>query len=813
MLAHSAFSQWLQVSGNVVDSSYSPIPGAEIYIKNGQKIADCDNLGHYTARLLAGQYQMVFSHPQYQNFVLSLVISKNFDTFNVVLEAAPTSMEAVYIYSRKVDWGAYYMQKAIQKRNFWQEKMPNHSVELYIKAFEDNYGKKKTETPAKEELDPEVAERKKQEEYQKQFLRDKSLAELIIKKDVAKPNKQKEEVLAIKKVGYTAGLFYLSTLDGDFNFYNNLVEVPAVNKLPVLSPLANTALLAYKFTFLGSYYLHGQRILRIGVKPRITANSVFEGELELIDTSFALHKVQLFFPKSQLNEYSSFKIDQQYTYLPDSQWVIYNQRFDYVTKAGKAVYVGYTDVQYKNYEINKQFAPKYFNRQLSKTTLEAFQKDTSFWNQNRAVQLNPLENKFIQTKDSIKLAHSSETYLDSIEKKRNKVNFATLFLDGQEYHNRRKGIDLGFMPLAFVWQPWWPGGTRFTVNNSIRKEYSSKRYFRFYENLSYGVLNKDIRGTVNLFTYYAPMHLGSFAASVGRDFGLVNPNAAFLDVARRENLYRNTHIDVSHFRELFNGFTIGNSFSVAQRRDISDYKFSKYSISDSIFENNKPLVFENTLATTVSVNLLYTPAQNYILEPRRKVVLGSKWPTFFVNFKAAIPKLFGSNIEFSFLDFGFKQDISFGMLGFSEYNLSMGSFLNSKNLTPIDFKYQRRGDPYIFTNPMYAFQTLDSTFTTFGKYLEGHYRHRFEGALINKIPFARIFKLRESAGVNVLIAPERRNMIFSEVYFGLDKIIRIRRTLFKVGAYYAIGYSNLYTKPIAGLKFNLEFYDRLKNTW
>jgi hypothetical protein len=77
----------------------------------------------------------------------------------------------------------------------------------------------------------------------------------------------------------------------------------------------------------------------------------------------------------------------------------------------------------------------------------------------------------------------------------------------------------------------------------------------------------------------------------------------------------------------------------------------------------------------------------------------------------------------------------------------------------------------------------------------------------------KFLKLRESAGVNLLYAPERRNMFFYEAYVGIDKLVRIWRERFKMGLYYTIGYSNIFEKPIYGLKFNFEFFDRRNNTW
>ena len=139
--------------------------------------------------------------------------------------------------------------------------------------------------------------------------------------------------------------------------------------------------------------------------------------------------------------------------------------------------------------------------------------------------------------------------------------------------------------------------------------------------------------------------------------------------------------------------------------------------------------------------------------------------------------------------------------------------MRKNNLSPVDFRYQRRGDITLFTPPMYAFQTLDSTFITFKRFYELHYRHHFNGAIINKIPFMRLLKMRESAGMNLLYAPERRNMLFYEAYVGIDKLVRIWRDRFKLGIYYTAGFSNIYEKPIVGFKINFEYFDRRNNSW
>jgi hypothetical protein len=56
-------------------------------------------------------------------------------------------------------------------------------------------------------------------------------------------------------------------------------------------------------------------------------------------------------------------------------------------------------------------------------------------------------------------------------------------------------------------------------------------------------------------------------------------------------------------------------------------------------------------------------------------------------------------------------------------------------------------------------------------------------------------------------------MFFYEFYVGIDKLVKVWRERFKIGLYYAAGYSNIYEQPIYGFKVNFEYFDRRDNSW
>lgn len=821
-----------QIMGIVVDTTRAPLPMVQIFDREGAKLGQTRLDGYFKLDLRSGSYKLVFSHPDFHSTEIPLIVrNANKDTLNIILVPKAETLQTAEIRKEYKDPAAEYMRKAIAKRDYWHSRIPNQSADIYIKAFEITEQKVKNKTAKATtdlEIDPlDAAALNNRDPYTQETVvtmthsdtaknrvtnNASAFVEIAMQRDATTDGKIKETRNGVQKVGSKAGLFYLSTTEGDFNLYQNLLDVPALCPLPIMSPLSNSALLAYRFRFLGAYQ-HPEygRILRIGMQGRQTANATLSGEIHLVDTTYWILKTELKFPKHLMAEYDEmtlhhyFRLDENEYLLTDSQ------RFFYAARAGKITNKATTLVDYKKVNIVSAFPRNHFGMEVSKTTQEAYERDSTYWLSQRTQPLTAQETKFINKADSIRRVVTSDKYLDSVEAIINKVTFKSLMLEGQGYRDRKKGITLRFQPLWNLYQPWWPGGTRISLWNSFDKTFENKKTFQFNENLSYGINNNDVRGTIYMSHMYNPYKRALIFASVGRDFGMVNMNAAYLDLFRRNNFYQNKHINVYHRQELINGLFLQVQGELSDRKDMSKYTFDKF--GDSLFENNRPLAFVDHRAFFASVNLSYTPFQRYMSEPKEKVILGSAWPTFSINYKQAVPGVFRSNIDFQYLEYRIEHTFPWGLMGSSELRAVSGSFLSSKNVNVVDYRYQRRGDIGVFTPPMYNFQRLDSTFTTFKRFYEVHYQHRFNGSLVNKVPFLKKLSITERAGVNLLYAPERRNMFFYEGYIGIDKLVRIWRDRFKLGVYYTAGYSNLFEKPSYGFKFNFEYYDRLNNKW
>jgi hypothetical protein len=814
------------IIGLVVDTASAPVPMVQIFNREGAKMGQTRLDGNFSLRLEPGAYKLIFSHPNYHSVEIALLVKQDQnDTLNIRLSHQTEKIGVVEIHREYKDPGPEYMRKTIEKRDYWHNQIPNESATLYIKAFQLNSNKNRVKAvktlPA--ESDPSSISSSTVPEKAKSsndFLIDsapqaKAFVEIVMQRDATTDGKIKEIRDGVTKIGARdnlVGLYYLTTTDGDFNLYQNLIKAPALSSMPVMSPLSNSAILAYRFRYLGSYQdsTYG-RILRIGVNSRQTANATFTGELHIVDSTFWVYKSFLKFPKHLMGEYDEMQVNQYYKLDSAQHLLIDSQRFNYVTKMGPTTAKATTFVNYKDIKVNPIFPKNHFGLEISRTNQEAYERDSSYWESQRTQPLNDNEVKFINRADSIRRVHTSDKYLDSIEDKINTITFRSLVIEGQGYKNRKKGLEIGLAPLWTAYNPLWAGGPRLGLFCSIKKTLKNKQELDFNENLSYGVNNNDLQGTVYFGHLYNPIKRKKYTLAVGKQFGFINPNAAYGDVFRRDNVFVEKSVAVSHRQELVNGLYLRVQGRLALRSSIENFTFSAF--GDDLFENNVPLKFENSTTFHNEIGLSYTPYQRYIMEPRQKIILGSNWPTFSVNYKQAIPGIVGSKIDFKYLEYRIEQEIPLGLSGKSTIIANSGAFLSQNNVSVMDYRYQRRGDRIFLTQPLYNFQQLDSTFKTFNRFVELHYLHEFNGSIVNKIPFLKILKLTERAGANFLYAPERRNMFYYEGFVGIDKAIRIGRERWKIGYYFTAGYSNIFEKPRFGFKINFQSYDRYNNVW
>ncbi len=391
-----AHAQEYRLRGKITNATLEPLPYASIRVKELQTGTTSDKEGNFILQLEPGKYDIIISMLGYKPQVITIAITKNY-VQNIILEQEDAQMQAVQVVGIKKDKAEEYVRNVIRNKDYILAASQTYSCNVYIKASDENdftKNKNKKDTAAK--VNNPVARL--------------NLAEIFLKVDHAYPDKIKEERTGVKIWGNRDGLFYLTTTDGDFNFYNNLVQLPALAKIPMLSPVSYSGLVAYKYKTINTRKENGHNIYTIRVTPTKLGNALVTGEMDIMDSAWVVLKTHFEMPKYHLVEYDFFAVDQQYEWVNNKAWMPVRQEFTYLTKTGKSKQSGRTIALYSDYNVDTNFAKKHFTTAVSSTAQEAYQRDSSFWTTVRKEPLTEKEIRFIQYRDSVVRDHTTIAY-------------------------------------------------------------------------------------------------------------------------------------------------------------------------------------------------------------------------------------------------------------------------------------------------------------------------------------------------------------------------------------------------------------------
>lgn len=788
LLVFASCQLWAQqtLSGRVFDEKNEPIPFAKVYVKNDAEqrtLADVN--GYFEMRLMPGEYYIIVTFTGYDD--REMYVPMTDAPINKNIQLFPTKVQDlvdIEASAKKSNPGRDIMLEVVKRRDQINPWNYPHSVNVYTRATEkilrEDKKKKKNDdsetTDPSGVIDPFEAEKKQQEKLANNM----NMVEVQLSRDFSPPNQVKENRTAYEERGKSRNLYYTTTVKSNFNFFENLLHLDDLHETPVSSPISGPGILSYKYRLEEQYEENGQKIHKIRIIARNTATTTLAGYIWVIDSIWMIKKLELTMEKGNLLIYDNFTITQEFGNQGDTLNVLLTQKLVYGVRYKDMESDCITFSEFKDYNFQPTFGKKYFNNELSVTEQEAYEKDTTFWNEKRGVTLTEEEKQFILVKDSIEMAHNKKEYLDSIDLVFNKITFAKVAWFGVDHRNREKKTQWSFSSIAGFVRPVYIAGPRIAPGFGYFKKWENERFLDTYSEITYGILNNDIKGDIWASYRYSPMHFGNIGFNLSHNFDVVRSYDAITQIYKRNNFIETTSLNLTQFREYFNGLYFNMDFEFSERRDVNDYDF--VTILDKSLPNEAPTDFKSYQALVTEFTLSYVPGQKFMREPKRKVLLGSKYPTFYVLYERGIPKLFGSDVDHEYGLVGMRQTFKIGTIGTSNYHIKTGKFLSSRNLYDVDFRYHRRSDPFLFSNPLYSFQDLDSSLASKKIFFEGHFIHHDNGAILNKLPFWKKTGIGLVFGGGVLYVKEF-DWLHAETFVGLERNFKIFQRKARVGVF------------------------------
>jgi hypothetical protein len=825
LLSFSIQSHGQSISGNVYNMDNQPIPYANIYIRELQTGTTTDENGYYYMALTTGgEYQIVVSSLGYETLDMMIIVADEGLKKSLFLKASSFDLEEVIVRASKRDPAYAIIQNAIDNKKKYLKSVDSYKTDIYVKAVEEidrkNRGKeKKVEAVPVDngqidginimggELTPVLTEAQK---ANMALLNRLNMIEMQVTLNYQYPKNYKEERTAYKAYGDKSGLFIPKFGETDFNFYRNMVKLTGIADAPIISPLSNTSILSYKFKLIETKAEGTALVHKIKVTPRKSGNSTVNGYIYINDGLWNINRVDFELTESGLKFFDEFSLKQDYREFEDSVWIVYRQEFNYETKVGRfQTFSGNTTLRFSNFQKDYQFPEKFFKNEVVVTTKEAYERDTLYWKQLRPEALTVDQQKVVFLRDSIESFVNSKEYQDSITADFNRITLLEIFWEGVGWRNndKKSEIYLGSLPSLVDFSV--VGGWRAGPFAYYSRRFENGQMMSTSGRLSYGLQNQDLTGFVNGWFRYNPHRLADIRLNIGRQFQSINNFDAFFNQLRVSNYILNDEIELRHRIEIVNGLYLSTNFSYNDRKSIEDYIENPL---EQLFPSEDILVFDPYQAFISDISLEFTPGQKYMTEPNRKIILGSNYPTFTLRHSKGWQNVFGSDIDFDYLELGINQDLLLGQFGHLIYNVNIGDFVNTKVLQEVDLRRFRQSDPIWYSNPLHSFQSLDTALSTTNLFVEFHAVHHFNGAFINNIPLLKKTGVRLVAGGGFLWIKEN-NFRHQEVMVGLERVFKLgaRRRL-KVGLFSVAADGN-HTKPDLVYKISLDVIDTWKKDW
>lgn len=769
-----------KVSGTVTSSTGELLPYSSISVKGKNSTTNANGQAFYFLELPAGTYTIICRHVGYERAEQTVTVTDAPLQLNFVLQPQQVNLKEVVVNAGGEDPAYAIIRKAISKRKEHLQENDVFQCEVYSKGTMSlrNYPKKfMGETVDFEDVDTS----KKKMIY---------LSETVSRLSIDKPNKVKIDVLSTRVSGQSDGYGFAGARF--FSFYENNVQISSsLNPRGFVSPIADNALSMYKYKYEGAFSEEGKLINKIKITPRRKFEPCFSGYINIIEDEWRIHSLELQLTKqSQMDLADTLRIEQLYQKLGVNEWVVQSQvLYPSIKIFGFDAYGVFANV-YRNFNINPGFDKKYFNNTILTYQSGSNKKPVTYWDSIRPLKLSDAEMKDYIKKDSLEQLRKSSGYLDSLDKINNKVKPMNLLVSGKTF-NKQKTKESFSIPsvlnsIQFNTVEGWVGDAAFTYN----KQYTDRKSIAITPHVRYGFSSKVFYGWGTIRYNFGNKYFSNFTLSGGkRIFQLNNDNPiepfqnTISTLFYRNNfikLYAADYFRISFSKGVGKGITVFGNFQFQDRKPLentTDFSFSRD--KETAYRPNFPTELFNSnfnahQASVLTLGLSFQPGARYIEFPDRTINIGSKWPSFNVQYSKGINGLLGSDVDFDRWQLTVRDNFNFKLPGRLNYRLQAGGFSSTKRVEVQDLKHFPgnrlfRSEDYLTTLQVPQYYQFSNSA---GFYTAVFAEHHFNGFLTNKIPVIKKLNWHLVGGIAYLRLPTTN---YFEWHVGLENILRILR--------------------------------------
>ena len=810
-----------QIKGSVSDENGNLLPYVTIFQQDTYNGTTSNENGFYEFNLKKKEKQTVIF--QFLGFKTQKVIVQTDKlpyTINIKMVEESFSLNEVVI-NKKVNPALAIIKKAIANRKKNTEKTNQFNADFYSRGIF------KLKNAPKKIFGQKIGDLNGSLDSTGTGII--SLSETFSKISYEKPNNLKEVVTASKVSGRDNGYSYNTARSSFYDFYDDTIELG----LKMISPIASNSFNYYNYKLESTFFDENNTMInKIKVIPKRDSEPVFEGNIYIVEDSWAIYAVDLdikgYRMKEEFLDFMTLK--QNFSYNSSNKiWAKNTQSLDITAGAFGIKFAGKFNYVYSNYEFIKSFVPKTFTSEITRIEIDSNKKDSLFWNNNRPIPLTLEESTDYIRKDSIYKVRNSKQYLDSIDSKGNKFKLGKL-LTGYTFKNSAKKYSLSYEgllnvgSLSFNTVQGYNFDSGFKYTNWKNRERKGQ-FTSISTKFNYGFAEDRLRATGQFTHRFNNQNYATLNVSGGSAVKQFNSNEPISKVintisslAFKNNfmkLYNLESAAINYSQDVANGVTINGKLEYQQRKPLFNNTDFSFLNKNDFYSSNNPLApndfitsaFEEHHLTKASLNARINFGNKYSSRPDGKFnIRNEKYPTLYLDFE----KGFASNekkYEFDHFSSRLTYDLKLANKGIIGLNLKAGKFINAENIAFVDYKHFNGNQTHIGQTQRYlnVFNLLPYySNSTNKRYVEMHSEYNDKGYIMNKIPLLNQLKSTLNLGFHGLSVPN--NKPYTEVTVGLDNLGFGKFKIFRID--YIHSYQNGYQTD--GVVFGLKFLNLLE---
>jgi len=780
-----------QLSGKTLDENGQPLPFATIHILGTTTGTTSNSNGAYYLKLDPGKHTIVIQFVGYRKEQKEIEVGSADIEMNFQLLPEVFNLSEVVVIAGE-NPADRVIREAIKKRKFYLQEVNAYSCDVYIKGLQrlDTFPEKIL--GIKLTLDTGIV----------------YLSESISELKFMQPDRISERMISSKVSGNNRGFSWNQASDMMINMYESTFIIDGLSERPFVSPIANNAFLFYDYELVGVIQEEDRLINKIKLLPKRATDPVFDGHIYIVEDEWRIHSVDALLTKSRGIEFvDSLTLSQVFAKAKHDIWMPISQRFTFMFKVFGIKGSGHFNAVYSDYNVEPNyelltkndikiedpvilFKKEDFTKEIMFVEEGSNEKDSAYWQSARPIPLSAVEIRDYHDKDSIRVVKDSKVYKDSVDVERNKLTIGKLLLSGYSVHRTwdEKRFDLPTILSSFQYNT--VEGAVTNLGFSYVRMKDRRFHYRISPSIRYGFSNEKFHSKTTFFYRTLDKKFTSFSGGAGRYVSQINeanPVDPFMNTLNTlvygQNfikLFEKGFVYGQFQQEISNGLFLTAKLEYANRSQL--YNTANYSFRDSTnFQPNLPVnaelddtSFGLHQAMILDLNFRIRIGQTYQTRPDRRIIHKSKFPTFFVRYRKGLNML-GSDVDYDQWELSVGDDMTFGLVGNSQYWVSVGGFMNTNQLSFVDYKHFEGNNLfYSRVDGLRQFQLLDYyLYSTTENYLEAHYEHHFNEFLLNKIPIIRKLNWQTVASAHYLGTKSIGD--YFEVGVGIEHIFKFMR--------------------------------------